>query len=170
MILLAAGRISRLDPRRATEAGRSKAYLSAVSNRLASSSNRARFMGMVVGTGISSLIDEPGNAMKFDLDEMNSDETKWYLSLTKVFDEASSFESMSALLKAEPPKQKPAQKPKKSEAPSKGPRIVEVISDDEDDAEEEEDDLIPYEKPDIDLDDEEDDPTLVQRNKPTAPV
>ncbi len=32
------------------------------------------------------------------------------------------------------------------------------------------DELTPYEKPDSDPEDEDEDPTLVQRNKPTAPV
>lgn len=127
-------------------------------------------MGMVVGTGISSLVDETANAMKFDLEEMKSEETGWYLSLTKVFDEVGSFESMKSLANTEPLKPKPTQSSKKPEAASKGSRIVEVISEDEDEEDEEDDDLIPYEKPDDDLEDEEDDPTLVQRNKPTAPV
>jgi hypothetical protein len=33
------------------------AYLNAVSNRLAASSNRARLLGMIIGTGISELIE-----------------------------------------------------------------------------------------------------------------
>ncbi|KAJ5225687.1 hypothetical protein N7468_006912 [Penicillium chermesinum] len=171
VILLAAGRLCRLDSSRVKEAGRSSAYLNAISNRIGSSSNRARFMGMVVGTAISSLIDEPGNSMKFDLDEMKSDEAKWYLSLTKIFDEVGSFDSMKALSNSLPSKPAPKKPSQKIETPSRGSRIVEVPSEDEDeDEEEEDDDLIPYEKPDDDFEDEEDDPTLVQRNKPTAPV
>ncbi|KAI9720016.1 MAG: hypothetical protein M1812_003142 [Candelaria pacifica] len=46
---------------------------------------------------------------------------------------------------------------------------IEEIEDDED-HEVSSEDLIPYEKPDSDPDDEDEDPTLVQRNKPKAPV
>ncbi|KAJ5994476.1 hypothetical protein N7451_010200 [Penicillium sp. IBT 35674x] len=170
IILLAAGRLSRLDPSQIKEVGRSGAFLNAISNRLAASSNRARFMGMIVGTGMSELVEEPGKSMKFDLEEMQSAETKWYLSLIKTRDDVGSFESMKPLLRGDeslsaPPK---AKNPKPLSRPK---RIVEVISDDEDEDDEPEDeDLIPYEKPDDDAEDDDEDATLVQRNKPTAPV
>ncbi|KAJ5914843.1 hypothetical protein N7504_003726 [Penicillium tannophilum] len=170
IILLAAGRLSRLDPSQIKEVGRSGAFLNAISNRLAASSNRARFMGMIVGTGMSELVEEPGKSMKFDLEEMQSAETQWYLSLIKTRDDVGSFESMKSLSRADeflsaPPK---ANNPKPLSRPQ---RIVEVISDDEDEDDEPEDeDLIPYEKPDDDAEDDDEDATLVQRNKPTAPV
>ena len=47
-----------------------------------------------------------------------------------------------------------------------GPRVVEVMSDSED----EDADLMVYEKPDSDPEDDTDDPTAINRNKPTAPV
>lgn len=127
-------------------------------------------MGMIVGTGMSELVEEPGKSMKFDLEEMQSAETQWYLSLIKTRDDVGSFESMKSLSRADeflsaPPK---ANNPKPLSRPQ---RIVEVISDDEDEDDEPEDeDLIPYEKPDDDAEDDDEDATLVQRNKPTAPV
>ncbi|KAJ5646596.1 hypothetical protein N7490_002968 [Penicillium lividum] len=170
VILLAAGRLHRLDSSQVKEVGRSRAFLNAISNRLAASSNRARFMGMIVGTGISELVEEPGKSMKFDLEEMRNAETQWYLSLMKTRDDIGSFESFKSLLKSDKSLSAPsnANKPKPRSAPQ---RIVEVISDDEDENNESDyDDLIPYAKPDDDAEDDDEDATLVQRNKPTAPV
>ncbi|KAJ5773876.1 hypothetical protein N7457_008772 [Penicillium paradoxum] len=178
IILLAAGHLYRFDQAQMKEVGRSGAYLNAVSNRLAASSNRARLLGMIVGTGISELIEEPGKALKFDLEEMQSEEALWYLSLTKFQDEVGSPETLQALkeklpTKSQPVRSKPAQKPKvqfSRQQTSKIVAIEEIEDSDEDEDEDEDDDLIPYEKPDDDAEDSDDDPTLIQRNKPTAPV
>ncbi|KAJ5960912.1 uncharacterized protein N7479_008062 [Penicillium vulpinum] len=178
VILLAAGHLYRLDQAQVKEVGRSGAYLNAVSNRLAASSNRARLLGMLVGTGISELIEQPDKVLKFDLEEMRSEEALWYLNLPKVQDKVGSPESIKALQEALPAKpqlvrSKPAQKPKvqfSRHHTSKIVAIEEVEDSDEDEDEDEDEDLIPYEKPDDDAYDSDDDPTLIQRNKPTAPV
>lgn len=177
VILLVAGRLIRQDANRLKEIGRSGAFLNAVSNRLAASSDRARFLGMIVGTGLSELMEEPGNAMKFDLEEMQSEEAQWYLSLTKVQDQVGSFDSMKALQETQLHLRQPSTESRLSQKSSGKPtrsqssKIVAIEEIDESGEETEEDeDLIPYEKPDDDAEDEEEDPTLVQRNKPTAPV
>jgi telomere length regulation protein len=176
VIIIAAGHLHRLDQAQVKEIGRSGAYLNAVSNRLAASSNRARFLGMIVGTGISELIEEPGKALNFDLEEMRSEEALWYLSLTQVQDKVSSPDFVRILqevLPAEPGpvRSKPAQKPK---APSFRPQTSKIVAieeiEDSDEDEDEDDDLVPYERPDDDAYDSDEDPTLIQRNKPTAPV
>jgi len=131
---------------------------------------------MIVGTGMSGLIEEPGKALKFDLEEMRSEEAQWYLNLTKVQDEVGSRESIRTLQEALPArpvpthsKPQPKQKPQpQRQGTSKIVAIKEI--EDSDEEEEEDDDLIPYEKPDDDAYDSDDDPTLIQRNKPTAPV
>src|SRR5690606_8366551 len=67
---------------------------------------------------------------------------------------------------AKPPassSKKPFQAP-----PKKGPAIVEVLSDDESD--EEDPDLVPYTNPAEDPEASDDDPTTINRNKPSAPV
>ncbi|CAG8920115.1 unnamed protein product [Penicillium salamii] len=175
-ILLAAGHLHRLEKQMVQESGRSSAFLNAVSNRLAASSNRARFLGMVVGTGMSALIEEPEKALKFDLEEMRSEEAQWYLSLTNVSDELGSLRISLEMLREtqskrpEQTRPKPAPKPKahaQRQGTSKIVAIEEIEDSDEDD---DDDDLIPYEKPDDDAYDSDDDPTLIQRNKPTAPV
>lgn len=127
-------------------------------------------MGMIVGTSMSELVEEPGKSMKFDLEEMQSAETQWYLSLIKSRDDVGSFESIKSLLKADESSSPPS-KAKGFKSRSRPQRIVEIISDDEDEDDElEDEDLIPYEKPDDDAEDDDEDATLVQRNKPTAPV
>ncbi|KAJ5776655.1 uncharacterized protein N7511_001666 [Penicillium nucicola] len=178
VILIAAGHLHRLEPTKMMEIGRSGAYLNAVSNRLAASSDRARLLGMIIGTGISELIEEPGKTLKFDIEEMQSEDTKFYLSLTKVKDECGTPESINLLREVlpKPIRSKPTPKPKaQTFLPPQRSKIVAIEeiedSDEEKSADEDEDDdLIPYEKPDDDAYDSDDDPTLIQRNKPTAPV
>lgn len=127
---------------------------------------------MIVGTGISALIEEPDKALKFDLEEMKSEEAYWYLGLTKLKDEVGLPDSISTLQEAqsarpEPPGTKPSTK---SKPPRQGTSKIVAIEEIKDSDEEEYDDLIPYEKPDDDAYDSDEDPTLIQRNKPTAPV
>jgi telomere length regulation protein len=131
---------------------------------------------MIVGTGMSGLIEEPDKALKFDLEEMRSEEAHWFLNLTKVQDDAGSFESIKILQEAlsarlEPTRSRPAPKSKPSAQHQGTSKIVAIEEiEDTDEEEEEDDDLIPYEKPDDDAYDSDEDPTLIQRNKPIAPV
>lgn len=134
---------------------------------------------MIIGTGISELMEEPGKAMQFDLEEMQSEEAIWYLSLTKVQDKIGSFESMKILQKASSLSQQPIgksrsrseDKPRTRPSQPQTSKIVAIEEvDDSGEETEEDEDLAPYEKPDDDVEDEDEDPTLVQRKKPTAPV
>lgn len=125
---------------------------------------------MVVGTAISNLIDKPDKKMNFGMEEMNSSESTWYKSLTSVQDRIGSISSLKTPTadKLKESETIPGSTTNRAKQPiepiSKIVHIEEVGSDDEDDG------LIPYEKPDSDEEDEDDDPTLVQRNKPIAPV
>ncbi|KAJ5329908.1 hypothetical protein N7452_010298 [Penicillium brevicompactum] len=177
IILLAAGHLQRSDKSQVQDAGRSSAYLNAVSNRLAASSNRARFLGMVVGTGISALVEQPDKVLKFDLHEMKSEEAQWYLNLTNVHDQLGSpgsIKTLQVVQSARPETIQPKPAPKaKAHAQRLGTSkivAIEEIEDSGDDDDDDDDDLIPYEKPDDDAYDSDDDPTLIQRNKPIAPV
>lgn len=159
---------------------RSGTYLNAVSNRLGSPSLRARFLGMVVAETFSSLADQPDKRMTFKIDEMDTEEAKWYKSLVEIQDTIASIDS----IKPKEKDKKPA-KPKATSSQAKpqftkppvGSKIIsieEVFDDDDDEVRNEEDseddDFIPYAKPDSDAEDSDEDATLVQRNKPTAPV
>lgn len=136
---------------------------------------------MIVGTAISEIIEEPGKSLKFDLEEMRSEEACWYLSLTKVQDRVGSSESIKALQTqlSMTPHRKPQKRARETNEKRQSPRpgqqqrskIVAIEEvDDSSDASDEDEDLIPYQKPDDDEDDDDEDPTLVQRNKPIAPV
>ncbi|EIT77063.1 telomere length regulation protein-domain-containing protein [Aspergillus flavus] len=175
VLLLAAGYLKRLDPNAIMEIGRSSAFLNTVSNRLAASSSKARFLGMIIGMSISQLIEQPGKAMKFDLEEMEGDEALWYFNMVNTQDSVGPLESImptdSASKAQQPAKSSPTSARATRKPPPRTAKIVaieEIVSENEEP--EENEDLIPYEKPDEDPYDSDEDPTLVQRNKPTAPV
>ncbi|RAH72625.1 telomere length regulation TEL2 family protein [Aspergillus aculeatinus CBS 121060] len=178
VILLTCGYLQQTDPLEVMRVGRSGIFLNTVSNRLAASSGRARFLGMLIGTAISQLIEPAGKGMKFDLEEMEGDEAKWYLSLLNLQDNAGSPNSIKILKGSTPSTQRtPSQKvpaTKGVDTSKKGntrtAKIVAIEEIEDSEEESEDDDLVPYEKPDEDFSDDDEDPTLVQRNKPTAPV
>ncbi|KUL86714.1 hypothetical protein ZTR_03111 [Talaromyces verruculosus] len=176
VLLLAAGYLHRLQPAELHAIGRSSLYLNAVSNRLAASSTRSRFLGMIVGMAISELVEPAGKAMKFDLEGFDSEEVEWYMGLARVDDKMSSIQELQELEPGKENISKPAKtsKPKVAWAPSpiqrESSKIVAIEEIMDDDVEDEEDEFMPYAKPDSDASDSEDDPTLVQRGKATAPV
>ena len=114
---------------------------------------------------------------------MDTAEAKWYLNLIHVEDKVGKIGDLQRNTVVKPEikisnlssRPKPSQNTKRRDAqqvavsqfnatiPS-ALRIVEI------DDEEADDDLIPYAKPDSDPEDEDEDPTLVQRNKPKPPV
>lgn len=132
---------------------------------------------MIVGTGISALVEQPDKVLKFDLDEMKSEEAQWYLNLTNVHDQLGSpgsIKTLQVVQSARPETIQPKPAPKaKAHAQRLGTSkivAIEEIEDSGEDDDDDDDDLIPYEKPDDDAYDSDDDPTLIQRNKPIAPV
>jgi telomere length regulation protein len=173
VLLLAAGYVHRKAPLHLAMMMRSGAHLNAVSNRLAASSTRARFLGMVVGEALSSLVDKGDKRMDFKVDEMSTAEAKWFKSLVNVSDTVGSLEPLKSgkvakiSKQAKPRASKPAQKLKAAPTGSKIISIEEIETDDE---ESDNDGLTPYAKPDSDAEDSDEDPTLITRNKPTAPV
>lgn len=176
ILLMLAGYAFRSDEASVLHLSRSSIYLNAVSNRLAASSQRARFLGMVFGTALSELVDPKEKRMAFSVDEMNSSDGQWYRSLTKVNDPVGSIEDLKSV---SAPLTQLSIQPSKSlkTTSSAGPKTKvqprsKVISIEEidDNSETEDEDLPMYEKPDSDPDDEDEDATLVQRNRPTAPV
>lgn len=177
VVLLAAGYVNRSRHSELVDLGRSGVYLNAVSNRLAATSPRSRFLGMAVAMAISALIDSPDKAMKFDLEEMDGEEAKWYRCLTGIEDSIGSIQDLidwkEATASQQPRGTKATTRKRVAENlshkkvhTSKIVAIEEILTD----SEEEDDDLISYEKPDSDASDSEDDPTLIQRSKPTAPM
>ncbi|KAI0540008.1 telomere length regulation protein [Xylaria digitata] len=179
VLLLSAGYVHRLTPMKLTVLLRSSAYLNAVSNRLAESQSRARFLGMVVGEALSGLVHGKESKLDFKMEDMTTEEADWYKYLVHVSDKAGPSDPLRTSI---PPSQarsfdKPARKARKpispqprkapANAPAKAGFIIEEV---EDDDEQEDPDLVPYAKPDSDAEDSDDDPTLINRNKPKAPV
>jgi telomere length regulation protein len=151
---------------------RSGSHLSAVSNRLAASSPRVRFLGMAVGEALSSLVDKGDKRMDFKVDEMSTAEAQWFKSLVNVSDTLGSLEPLKLGKVTDTSRQpKPrALKQKKPAAPPTGSKIISIEEIETDEEESDDDGLTPYTRPDSDAEDSDEDPTLITRNKPTAPV
>lgn len=175
VLLLSAGYVHRVAPMKLTMMMRSSLWLNAVSNRLAASLERARFLGLVVGEGLSSLVEKGDKKLDFHMEETNQEEGTWYKGLVTVVDQPGTLDSLKVKERkgTGPPPLRPEKRAKPSQdvamRPSKPPSQGFVIEE-VDDGESEEDDLIPYAKPDSDAEDSDEDATLVQRNRPKAPV
>lgn len=149
---------------------RSSVWLNAISNRLGAPHQRARFLGMVVGEGLSALVDNGDKRLDFKMEETDEEEGRWYKGLTGVSDEIGPPDPLFKPL-MELPQSKPKGPQKSPKKPATQPPqtgfIIEELSDED---APEEDDIVPYAKPDSDAEDSDDDPTLVRRDKPKAPV
>lgn len=188
VLLLSAGYVHRRQPMFVFTLARSSTHLSGTSNRLNASSPRARILGMWVSMAISKLVDKSGQHMNFDMEEVKTPEALAFIHLVHVRDTVGdAIDVHFSLAKDEKatPKHKITESGTKAATESKsvkstsngqglsgisstslsGPRVIEILSEDEND-----DDLVPYAKPDSDPEDEDEDPTLVTRNKPRAPV
>ncbi|KAL2019823.1 hypothetical protein VTK56DRAFT_9174 [Thermocarpiscus australiensis] len=170
VLLLSAGYVHRKTHIKLAMLLRSSVWLNAISNRLGAPHHRARFLGMVVGEGLSSLVDKGDKQLNFKMEETDQDEGRWYKGLTEVSDDIGSLEPL-----LNPRAEIPRTKREAPQKPTKGPVpqpsqigfVIEELSDGE---APEEDDIVPYARPDSDAEDSDDDPTLVRRDKPKAPV
>ena len=175
--LMLAGYSYRQDPKALVDLSRSSVYLNAISNRLAASSPRARFLGMALGNAVSELVDSKDKRMVFSTEELSSLDGQWYTNLTKVNDAIGLIKDLKpveasfakSLGKRSRPVTRKAESTKLTKPTNTSSKII-SIEEINDSSESESEDLPMYEKPDSDPSDEDEDPTLVQRNKPTAPV
>lgn len=148
-----------------------------ISNRLGASIPRARFLGMIMATAISRLADPGDKNIDFGVDELETEEAQRWLDLVHVKDEPGQLEDLvkheSVKLKAQPddarsaPKQRLNVQKRSSQVQRSKIISIEEIEDDEEDTE---DDLPSHLKPDDDPSDSDEDPTLLNRNKPSAPI
>ena len=153
---------------------RSRTYLSVISNRIATTQPRTRFLGMLVGEALSWLVHDGEKKLDFHLPEMETDEANWYKALVKTTDrvgpidcllsDAKPCEATSVALGSSKPKSKVKAVPKQAPAINSRP-VIQVIDSDESD-----DGIPSYPKPDSDPEDSDDDPTLINRDKPIPPV
>ena len=188
-LLLAAGYVNRKSPMALLMTARSSNYMRGVSNRLDSSNFRARWLGMVVATAVSKLVDKDGSQMNFGTDDVQTEEARWYIGLVEIDDTVGTLKEFEALLRAQQqttktPKQhfsrtqleempkvngKPVFGPPRPPAQTEviGEKVTELV---DNESEDDDNDLKPYAKPDSDPEDSDEDATLVNRNKVRAPV
>ncbi|KAK6504026.1 telomere binding protein [Arthrobotrys conoides] len=181
-LLLCAGYVHSQPPSYLKIIARSSSFMHGVSNHLASTNTRVRFLGMIVGETISKLVDKTERQLKFkdSLDVSDEEAAKWR-ALVEVDDIIPSFDIFKDKV-FEPSSLKRTSK-KPASTLTKKPVVVEITStpgtisitdisstriqelDSSSD-----DDLIPYPKPDSDPEDSDDDATLVNRKKIPPPV
>ncbi|OJD29437.1 telomere length regulation protein [Diplodia corticola] len=179
ILLMSSGYIHRMQPMLLFTLARSSVQMRGTSNRLGSSSLRARFLGMIVAAAISELVDKPETQLNFGIPDTESEEAGWFKQLPQLNDSIGSVEDFEQVVAerttpitkhSRPQLQEKkkaghsSEKPKKGHAAA-GPKIIEIMSDSDED-----EDLVPYAKPDSDPEDDSEDPTQVTRNRPTAPV
>ncbi|TKX23293.1 hypothetical protein C1H76_4360 [Elsinoe australis] len=191
VLLLSAGSLNRQEPASFRFLARSSVYAQAVSNRLNASSEKSRMLGMCVAMAISSLIDQGDKQLKFDLVDVKTDKAKNLMGLVQTVDTVGTLHDLqlpeSPAARKEgttDDKSKQRLNPATAKRPSRpttatnlpiqtkviGSRIVEVLSDDEDSIADRSTELKAYPKPDSDPEDSDDDPTVVNRDKPKTPV
>ncbi|KAK3488943.1 telomere length regulation protein-domain-containing protein [Neurospora hispaniola] len=169
VLLLSAGYVHKVSPLKLTLLMRSSPWLNAISNRLSSSNQRARFLGMVIGEGLSSLVDKGDKRLNFQVEEMEVPDGKWYKSLVEIQDTLGSWDPLlnpQELTQKRTSSKRPSHKPAPTQLRTQG-FIIEELSDE---SLSEQDDVVGYSKPDSDAEDSDDDPELVRRDKAKAPV
>ncbi|CAG9971161.1 unnamed protein product [Clonostachys byssicola] len=170
-----AGYVSRSLPIKLAMLLRSAPYLRAISNRIAATQSRARFLGMVVGETLSSLVDSSDKKLDFHMDDMGFADMGSLKELSKISDSIGSSEPLLSTRQQPPPqlqptttsKKVPKKKPKPASPTVQPKSIIQEI--DSSGEEDEDEDLVPYAKH-SDPEDSDDDPTLIQRNRVKPPV
>jgi telomere length regulation protein len=187
-LLIAAGYVHRRSPMALLMTVRSSGHMQGVSNRLDASNARARWLGMIVGTALSSLVDKEGSKLSFGTDDMQGPEADRYFALIKINDQPSTLGDFLKLVIEKPESKRPiahraakppampkidgkptfgpVRPPAKAQTEAEGNQITELSDTDSDD----DDGLTPYAKPDSDAEDSDEDATLVNRDKTRAPV
>lgn len=189
-ILLCVGYLYRVNPAALKAVVQSSVYLSGISNRLATQSPRARFLGMVVGEAVSGLMDEKGMKLDFKMEELGSVEAGWWKGLVGVEDRVGDVDGLGRVgqdsssgmvarkriigledMKEGMDEEEYVVEIVKGSVEEVVDEKMEASGGSSDDDEDEEDEFKPYPKPDSDPEDEDDeDPTLVNRNKTPPPV
>ncbi|KAL8982874.1 MAG: hypothetical protein Q9205_002751, partial [Flavoplaca limonia] len=134
-------------------------------------------LGMYLGTAMSRLVDPLEKRMNFGSEEMTSPQGQRYLSLTDIQDPlGSTYDLRRKVVKSEmniraiKTSAIRDNKPKEGNGKvSTGSKII-SIEEVDDEPKSEDEDLPLYAKPDSDASDSDEDPTVIERNKPTAPV
>jgi telomere length regulation protein len=128
-------------------------YNDGLSDRLAASVEKTRFLGMIVGESISRKLDTEERRLKFKVPDTESPAAESWRSLIDVDDEIHPLKDLQGGI-IEETTETPVE-------PDMVPAEEFLVDDDED----EDADLKLYPAPDSDAEDSDDDPTLVNREK-----
>ncbi|KAK5199201.1 telomere binding protein [Exophiala xenobiotica] len=174
------GHLDRLSHESIKQISSSSSFIRMVSSRLSASVPRAQFLGMVVATAMSRMVDKPGKVIDFAVEEMEGGEAQQWLDLPTVQDKVGSSDDLAKPMTIAQRREATQRTPKSSRRrpvpatpPAHSAKVmaIEELSASEDSSNDEDDpELRPYARPDSDPSDSEDDPTLINRNKPSAPV
>lgn len=190
VILLCSGYIHHVAPVSLKSVLQSSLYLNGITNRIATQSPRARFLGMVVGETLSELADEKGMKLDFHIEEMQSEEAVRWKGLASVADKVGNVQELDRVGGAEWKTEGDIETSKKRvitlsqvrEGMDEDEYVVEVVEGGVEEADEKQDSsstsdeggadrFKPYPKPDSDPEDsDDDDPVLVNRKKVSPPV
>ena len=133
---------------------------------------------MTIAVAVSRLVDPADKVMDFGSEEMQAESVQRMLDLVNKNDEPGNVEDLRSMKGAKdlPVVEEPAEDGKQakkasSQRQSTKLQTSKIISIEEvEDGDDEDEDLIPYGKPDDDPSDSDEDPTLINRYKPSAPV
>ncbi|KAK7890246.1 telomere binding protein [Exophiala xenobiotica] len=174
------GHLDRLNHESIKQISSSSSFIRMVSSRLSASVPRAQFLGMVVATAMSRMVDKPGKVIDFAVEEMEGGEAQQWLDLPTVQDKVGSSDDLAKPMTITQRREATQRTPKSSRRrpvpatpPAHSAKVmaIEELSASEDSSNDEDDpELRPYARPNSDPSDSEDDPTLINRNKPSAPV
>ncbi|KAJ9502393.1 telomere binding protein [Exophiala xenobiotica] len=174
------GHLDRLSHESIKQISSSSSFIRMVSSRLSASVPRAQFLGMVVATAMSRMVDKPGKVIDFAVEEIEGGEAQQWLDLPTVQDEVGSSDDLAkpmTIAQRREATQRTLKSSRRRPVPATPPAhsakvmAIEELSASEDSSNDEDDpELRPYARPDSDPSDSEDDPTLINRNKPSAPV
>jgi len=137
----------------------SPVYNDGLSNRLAASVDRTRFLGLIVGESISRKLDPEERRLKFKVPDTESSEAETWRSLIDIDDEIFPLKDLQGGI-IEETTETPA-----GETTDMVPAEEFLIDDEDLDS-----DLKTYPAPDSDVEDSDDDPTLVNREKTLNPL
>lgn len=153
-----------------TAVSKSRALMEGISNRLESTSDRIRFLGMILGEAISAqVIADEKKRLTFGVPDTQAEEAQWWKSLIEIEDTVCDFDQLHAGTVEQPDDDNDGGI---SNLNSKTDQleISEMIKDDYVVSSDDEDEFPPMRVPDSDDEDSDEDPTLVDREKLRPPV
>ncbi|KAG4305868.1 hypothetical protein PORY_000778 [Pneumocystis oryctolagi] len=146
----------------------SKVYLDGLTNRLSSSSERARFLGMIVGESVTRKLfpNDEKKWLTFNVEDTLTVESNWWRNIVNVNEIINMKDhSLNANNKynfSSDDQQSIVEQDEKK---------IQSIQKEDDGVVSSDDEFIPYSLPDSDDDDSDDDPTVMEKNrKVNAPV